>query len=114
MGSNYLQEAIIRTFQSLEAFRDTNMPQLEIQVNQFETSFKLDGNMLQYVQRICLKIFKLSRMYITDIDAQAFATFANYSTCLERLEISDNIIYDPKIEVFFALSFSEYQIFRIF
>jgi len=105
MGSKYLQEAIIRTFQNLDAFRDTNMTQLEIHANHIETSFKLDGNMLQYVQRIFLKRFSLSRMYITDIDAQAFTTFANYSTCLESLEISDNIIYHPKIEVFFPICY---------
>jgi hypothetical protein len=62
------------------------MTQLDIRENQIETSFKLDGNMLQYVQRICLKRFVLGRMYITDIDTQAFTTFANYSTCLESLE----------------------------
>ena len=44
-------------------------------------------------------------MYITDTDAQAFRTFANYSTCLESLEISGNIIYDPNIEVFFAVCY---------
>jgi hypothetical protein len=56
------------------------MTQLDIRENQIETSFKLDGNMLQYVQRICLKRFLLGRMYITDIDTQGFTTFAHYST----------------------------------
>ena len=96
MGSHYQQETIIRTFQSLDAFRDTNMTKLEIHENNIETSFVLDGSILQYVQRICLKRFILSSMYITDINVQAFIAFANYSTCLESLEISDNIIYDPK------------------
>ena len=103
MGSRYPQETIIRTFQSLDAFRDKNMTQLDIRENQIETSFKLDGNMLQYVQRICLKRFVLGRMYITDIDTQGFTTFAHYSTCLESLEISDNIIYDPRMAVFVAM-----------
>ena len=60
----------------------------------------------------CYNMFKefvlnvsLCRMHITDIDAQAFRTFANYSKCLENLEISDNSIYDPKIEVFFAICY---------
>jgi hypothetical protein len=66
MGSNYHQETIIRTFQSLDAFRDTNMTELDIDSNWYETSFILDGNMLQYVQRICLQRFKLRKMYITE------------------------------------------------
>ena len=105
MGSHYPQETIIITFQSLDAFRDTNMTQLKIHANNIKTSLKLDGNMLQYVQRIYLKSFKLSRMHITDIDVQAFIPFANYSKCLESFEISDNSIYDPKIEVFFAVCY---------
>ena len=103
MGSNYPQETIIRTFQSLDAFRDTNMKQLEIRGNNFDNLFILDGSMLQYVQRICLERFTLSSMYITDIDTQAFTTFANASTCLESLEISDNLIYKPKWETLFAM-----------
>ena len=105
MGSGYHQETIIRTFQSLDAFRDTNMKQLDIRANTIVNSFILDGSILQYVQRICLKRFTLVRMYITDIDAQAFKTFANYSTCLESLEISDNIIYDPRLAVYFAICY---------
>ena len=105
MGSNYLQETIIRTFQRLDTFRDTNMKQLEIHENNIETSFVLDGSILQYVQRICLKRFTLDSMSITEIDAQALRTFANYSTCLESLEISDNIIYDPKLVNFLAVCY---------
>ena len=102
MGINYQQETIIRTFQSLDAFRDTNMTQLAIRDNNMETSFVLDGSILQYVQRICLKHFTLGKMYITAIDEQAFRTFANYSKCLESLEISDNVIYNPKLVNIFA------------
>ena len=105
MGSDYHQETIIRTFQSLDAFRDTNMNEIGIRGNRIETSFMLDGSILQHVQGICLKSFTLSGMYITDIDAQALTTFANYSTCLESLEISDNNIYDPKIEVYIAICY---------
>ena len=105
MGSDYHQETIIRTFQSLDAFRDTNMNEIGIRGNQIETSFMLDGSILQHVQSICLKRFTLSGMYITDIDAQALTTFANYSTCLENFEISDNSIYDPKIKVYIAICY---------
>jgi Leucine-rich repeat (LRR) protein len=105
MGNNYHQETIIRTFQSLDAFRETNMTQLAIHGSNIETSFVLDGSMLQYVQRICLKHFTLSSMYISDIDAQALRTFANYSKCLESLEISDNIMYDPTLIVSFAICY---------
>ena len=59
MGSIYPQETIISTFQSLDTFCETNMTQLEIHANNIETSFKLDGNMLQYVQKLCLKRFTL-------------------------------------------------------
>ena len=105
MGSNYHQETIIRTFQSLDAFRDTNMTELDIDSNWYETSFILDGNMLQYVQRICLQRFKLRKMYITDIDVTAFRIFAKYSTCLESLEISNNIIFDPNILLLFEINY---------
>jgi hypothetical protein len=105
MGINYQQETIIRTFQSLDAFRDTNMTQLAIRDNNMETSFVLDGSILQYVQRICLKHFTLGNMHITDIDEQAFRTFANYSKCLESLEISDNVIYSPKLVNFLAICY---------
>ena len=101
MGSKYPQETIIRTFQSLDAFRDTNMTQLEIHANNIETSFKLDGNMLNMFKEFVLNV-SLCRMHI---DGQALRTFANYSKCLENLEISDNSIYDPKIEVFFAVCY---------
>jgi Leucine-rich repeat (LRR) protein len=96
MGSTYPQETIHRTFQSLDAFRDTNMTDLGISGNHLSTTFILDGSMLQYVQRICLKRFTLDNMYINDIDTQAFTTFANFSICLENLEIADNVIYDHK------------------
>jgi hypothetical protein len=106
MGRNYRQEIIIRTFESLDAFRDTNMTQLDINSNRFEASFILNGSMLQYVQRICLKNFTLGNMYITDIDTQAFRTFANYSRCLESLEISDNIIFVPRFAIMIAICMS--------
>jgi hypothetical protein len=75
MGSDYHQETIIRTFQSLDDFRDTNMNEIGIRGNRIETSFMLDGSILQHVQGICLKSFTLSGMYITDIDAQAMYSF---------------------------------------
>jgi hypothetical protein len=81
------------------------MTELDIDSNWYETSFILDGNMLQYVQRICLQRFKLRKMYITDIDVTAFRTFAKYSTCLESLEISNNIIYDPNILLLFEINY---------
>jgi hypothetical protein len=106
MGRNYHQKTIIRTFESLDAFRDTNMTQLDIHSNRFETSFILNGSMLQYVQRICLKHFTLGSMYSTDINTQALTTFANYSRCLESLEISDNIIFDPRLVIMTAICIS--------
>jgi hypothetical protein len=56
MGSKYPQETIIRTFQSLDAFRDTNMNEIGIRGNRIETSFMLDGSILQHVQGVSLSI----------------------------------------------------------
>ena len=96
MGKVMNQQTLIEVFQSLDVFRDKNMTDLDISTNPFDLLFKLDVSKLQYVQRICLKSFKLRSMYITGIDGNALITFATQSKCLERLELVDNIIYDPK------------------
>ena len=90
------QQTLVKVFQSLDVFRDKNMTDLDISSNTFDLSFKLDGSKLQYVQRICLKSFKLRSMYITGMDRNALTTFATQSKCLEKLELVDNIIFEPK------------------
>lgn len=114
MGNDVHQQTIIKVFQSLDVFQDRNMRELDINSNIFEHTFKLDGSKLQYVQRICLKSFKLRSMYITGIDADAFETFASQSKCLERLELVDNIIYDPKISILFNCFFHNLRYFKYY
>ena len=99
MGNIVYQQTLIKVFQSLDVFRDKNMTDLDISSNKFDLSFKLDDSKLQYVQRICLKSFKLRSMYITGIDQHAFITFASQSKCLEKLELVDNIIDDPNYTI---------------
>jgi hypothetical protein len=62
MGSNYHQETIIRTFQSLDAFRDTNMTELDIDSNWYETSFILDG--VEYFANVLNAVTSISVIYI--------------------------------------------------
>jgi hypothetical protein len=99
MGNVVGQQTISKVFQSLDVFRDKNITDLDINSNTFDQSFRLDGSNLQYVQRICLKSFKLRSMYITGIDGYAFITFATQSKCLEKLELLDNIIFEPKMTI---------------
>ena len=99
MGNVVGQQTISKVFQSLDVFRDKNITDLDINSNTFDQSFRLDGSHLQYVQRICLKSFKLRSMYITGIDGYAFITFATQSKCLEKLELLDNIIFEPKMTI---------------
>jgi len=109
------QQTIMKVFQSLDVFRDKNMTDLDINSNIFEQFFKLDGSKLQYVQRICLKRFKLRSMYITGIDGNAFGTFATQSKCLEKLEFVDNIIVDPNITfLLFNCFFHNLRYFRYY
>jgi hypothetical protein len=108
MGSHYQQETIIRTFQSLDAFRDTNMTKLEIHGNNIETSFVLDGSILQYVQRICLKRFILSSMYITDISLQAFITLSLINKVVNVFGIYTVTLIPNLCIVFMSLLFTSY------
>ncbi|XP_052088485.1 toll-like receptor 4 [Mytilus californianus] len=100
IGSDLPNNPIDQVFKSFGVFRGRNLTNIEIKSGRFDNGFTLNHKRMKYLWSICLKRLTLNNLYIKDILIYASQVFSIQSTCLEYLEISENIIMDRGGSIF--------------